>query len=692
MTESIQSLLQEVWDICKRARVVDDREIIEYIAALLLEIQGIEPLNQNLQPRRPSIRYGIDEEELKLRLRRAGAEIDNDFGKLFDSYVLFQSSKTTQKGSYPLPRHIIIFMLEALGMQPEKSFADFACGSGGFLVHRYQQKHNAASQGQIVGVDIVPAWARIAVANASLNGMTKEHTEIYDDDAFHICGPGGALSNRQFDYIAMAPSFGKVANEKAVTDALGQAASSSNESSFIRLMVEKLKRNGKGIMMVPNNLLSRTGDRSLRKMLVEDFYLRAVVSLQSGMLYPFNDEQVGLICIQKRKFSTPPQAWFFKAEQDGYSLTLSRDVTQAPTLASDMPLIKAALNHNDFDYYDIHLQQYSRALNTMVSSIRPMMALRIKWLSRSGGQDFLGMLVQIAEQAQVISITLVNKPAEERNYLIAEVKVADQSTTFIILPLAQRSISQPWTVEQFSSRNECVAKLYAPDIPDFKEIPNIVLFENGQPGQFLVFSPDGRLLGVSKPRSAIVAPAYNLHPDQYIQPPTISEPESQEPSTEQVTSTETSVAKTLSEIKKRQAIIRDYADSLLGRVEMKPLIGEQLPPRVVPDLLSDGYCTSIPLFDTRQERIWKHICSHQSHQEQALYFTSDDVRKQLETAQPEANKADIVSIQQTLDLLVRLGLIIHVIIRNPGTDTVKRYYRLVTEQDQPAPVEESESR
>src|SRR5579884_4457595 len=122
MPENIQSLLQEVWDICKRARVVDDREIIEYIAVLLLEIRGIAPLIPSLRPRRPSIRYGIDEEELKSLLRRAGAEVDNDFGRLFDSYVLFQSSKTAQRESYTIPRKIITYKIKIMDIKKRKKF------------------------------------------------------------------------------------------------------------------------------------------------------------------------------------------------------------------------------------------------------------------------------------------------------------------------------------------------------------------------------------------------------------------------------------------------------------------------------------------------------------------------------------------------------------------------------------------
>ncbi len=676
MPENIQSLLQEVWDICKRARVVDDREIIEYIAVLLLEIRGIAPLIPSLRPRRPSIRYGIDEEELKSLLRRAGAEVDNDFGRLFDSYVLFQSSKTAQRGSYPIPRHIITFMLEILDIQPGKSFADFACGSGGFLVHRYRQKHSDVQKEKTVGVDIAPAWTRIANANASLNGLPAQRVEIYDDDAFHACGPEGVLNNRYFDCIAMAPSFGKASNEKTAMEVSGRASSSSNETLFTRLMVEKLSRSGKGIIMVPNGLLSRTADRTLRRTLVEDHALRAVISLQSGMLYPFNDEQVGLIFVQKQPLSTPPQPWFFRVEQDGYSLTRSRDVTQEPSLSSDMPLIVAAMNHSNTDYYDIPVKQNSIATN--------LPTIRIKWLSRPKGRDFLGMLVQIAEQTEVISVRLVSKPKEGQNYLIAEVKVADQNPTFIILLLAQRSVSKPWTDKQFSSRDECIKKIYAPETPDPREIPEVFLFRSGQAGQTLVFSSEGRLVGISEPRKTIVEAGYNLHPDRYLPQVEVREFESRELTSEQTALREMSAAVALDEIKRRQAIIRDYADNLLGRVEMKPLVREQLPPRIIATNTSSF--PLLPYLGKKQRDIWEHLLSHKQYQSYALYFRDKDLYNELSTT-----GIDFIAIQQTLDLLIRLGLVVQVMVCGPGTETAGRYYRLVTEQDQPVSVKESES-
>jgi type I restriction enzyme M protein len=673
MSDGVQEKLREVWDICRQAGIANDRELVEYISALLLEVTGVEPLSKELQPRRPHIRYRIEEAELEQLLQEA-IHSAKGAGLLLDRYVLFQSSRTPQKGSYPIPRHIINFMLDMLHMEPTDSFADFACGSGGFLVHRNKNERPGAQPGPIVGVDINPEIARIAAANVVLNYLPRKQTRIYSEDAFRICSPDGPLGKTEFDCIAMAPSFGKPANERLAREVLGIESGGFNETLFTYLAVKKLRRSGKAVVMVPTSLLSRTQDSQLRRMLSEEQTIKAVISLNEGMLYPFNDLATALLYVEKQRSNRRSQTWFFKVEQDGYLLTRSRDLTAPPSSSSDMPLVMEAFTYDSADFTPIPREDDGS------------LALRVGWLStpeassKTRQRRFLGMLIKIPEQVLLASVRLISTLQRENQerYLIAEVGVAQQKTTFIALPLTDKEHSRP-RIQQFSSRSKCFSSLYEMSERDAETLPDVFLFRNGVDGQLLAFTPDGRLLGVSAYRTAIADEQYNLQPEHYI-------PE------QQTTRREIPTAVTLSEIKKRQAIIKDYADNLLGRVEMKPLIGEQLPPRVAPGLLSDGYTTLIPLFDTRQERIWKHIRSQQSHQEQAMYFTSDDLQKQLETAQPDAGKVDIVSIQQMLDLLVRLGLIVHVIVRDPGTDTVKRYYRLATEQDQPAPIEESEPR
>src|SRR6266700_4230289 len=165
--EQIERILDEVWSLFNRASILHNRAIIEYIARFLLEIEGMSSSELELElkdfvPRRPSHLSDSLQEEINGKLDNARI-LAKGVGTFFDRYVLFHSFDFTQKESYPIPRHIERFMLNILDIRPQDTFADFTCGSGGFLVNRYVT--NGTHTGTSVGIDISPEWIRIACAN-----------------------------------------------------------------------------------------------------------------------------------------------------------------------------------------------------------------------------------------------------------------------------------------------------------------------------------------------------------------------------------------------------------------------------------------------------------------------------------------------------------------------------------------------
>jgi hypothetical protein len=246
-----------------------------------------------------------------------------------------------------------------------------------------------------------------------------------------------------------------------------------------------------------------------------------------------------------------------------------------------MPLVLKALTYSSADFTSIPWEDDG------------LPALRVGWLSvpeaitRTRRRNFVGMLIKIPDQVVLASVRLISTSQRENQgrYLVAEVGIAQQKTTFIAPPLTDKEHSRP-RIQQFPTNNRCFSSLSgisernAETMPD----PGVSLFTNGVSGQVLAFTSDGRLFGISVYSTTNADEHYNLQPEHYIPEP-------------QTIRREIPGTVILSELKKRQAIIRDYADNLLGRVEMKPLIGKQLPPLVAPGLLTDGYSTLIPLFD-----------------------------------------------------------------------------------------------
>jgi len=175
----IRKVLDDIWAEFRRARYEDDQEIVEYIAYLLLErykahperYPPVNPINPDLVIAPSTIRYRVDEAAVE-RLVDEAEEIytrKGGLGAFFDEAVLFYSLKWREKDSYPVPRHIVDFMLELLRISPRQSFADFSCGTGGFLVHRLPSYKTIQDPGLFVGVEPSRDLARLAHANMLLD-------------------------------------------------------------------------------------------------------------------------------------------------------------------------------------------------------------------------------------------------------------------------------------------------------------------------------------------------------------------------------------------------------------------------------------------------------------------------------------------------------------------------------------------
>jgi hypothetical protein len=201
------------------------------------------------------------------------------------------------------------------------------------------------------------------------------------------------------------------------------------------------------------------------------------------------------------------------------------------------------------------------------------------------------------------------------------------------------------------------------------------IFGQGRADQTIAITADGRLLGFTKTREEIGEAEYTLSDDSHWR-------RHAEPVQEI-----SSVAQMLQEIRKNQRHINDYAENLQGQVEFKQILAEPLPPK----LLALDQFPLTTFLGTEQERIWKKICwevppvdQHSPESNYAWPFTLDDFLKKAQNEEAddggeEARNGDEkpVTVEQTLQLLERLGLIVQVA---PSTSST-RYYRRVTELD-----------
>ena len=254
---------------------------------------------------------------------------------LGDAYEHLLSIMGTQgdAGQFRTPRHIIDFIVAAVNPQIGERILDPACGSAGFLVsaHNYIIKANTnkgklmLTQAQkrqlpnnIVGRDIDPGMIRLAMVNLYLHKIKRPHAEEYDtlsDDAHWQERHDVILANPPF----MTPRGGIRPHGRFSIRA------SRSEVLFVDYISEHLSPQGRAGIIVPEGIVFQSGAayKELRKMLIEEWGLYAVISLPQGVFYPYSGVKTSVLLLDRTR-KDYKNILFLRMENDGFELNAKR--------------------------------------------------------------------------------------------------------------------------------------------------------------------------------------------------------------------------------------------------------------------------------------------------------------------------------------------------------------------------------
>lgn len=353
----VEPTLNQIWREFRSEGITDDLAIIEHVAYLLLgyhlgvgdavvqaaqagDPEPLRPIEEVLRARQapaeliPTVpgRLGADKWRSVVD-RLAEALQHHSPGQLFNHCVVTRLSEMLPGGRYPTPRHIARAMVNLAAPHPGEALADLACGSGGLLVAAADRKP------RVTGVEISPNWARIAWANVTLHDLPDPDIRI--GNAFAVFDE--PHSKPQFDCILLNPPFGETVDRALVERAFGAGAgrlAGRSETLFARKALDLLKPGGRLAILLPAGpLFARGGaDQSLRQSLVDQFQLRAVISLPRDAFQPYNTIQTHLLLARKPVDGEAPSdgVWFYRVTHDGFSAGRNRrpepELDQLPRL------------------------------------------------------------------------------------------------------------------------------------------------------------------------------------------------------------------------------------------------------------------------------------------------------------------------------------------------------------------------
>jgi len=319
------------------------------------------------------------------------SRLDTDIkGDLYES-LLSSIESAGELGQFLTPRHIIRAIIEMVNPKIGETIFDPACGSAGFLITSYEwlkfknsdpkniedrdgrkigygdklnkEQWKFLTEKTFHGYDVDPEMVRLALMNLILHGIEGAHIRRKDT----VAGAEDEEDLRRFDIVLTNPPFAGKVDRERIKPTL-PVKSNKTQVLFLGYVINSLKPNGRAGIILPEGSLFGTNkdDKEIRRYMLENTKLEAVVSMPAGVFQPYAGVKTSFLIFRKRpksiviaseakqsrhsepseeshgvprqardKFSLDEEIWFFDMKGDGSSLSAAKKF--GPQYKNDIP-------------------------------------------------------------------------------------------------------------------------------------------------------------------------------------------------------------------------------------------------------------------------------------------------------------------------------------------------------------------
>lgn len=291
------------------------------------------------------------------------SNLDTDVkGDLYE-YLLSQINSAGKLGAFLTPRHIIRAIVEMVNPKMGETILDPACGTGGFLITAYdyikfknsdpknieekngrkigygdklnKEQWNFLTQKTFQGYDVALEVSRIALMNLLLHGLEGAHILRKDT----VAGVEDESDLKKYDVILTNPPFAGLVDAGRIKPTL-PVKSKKTQVLFLGYVINSLKLGGRAGIILPEGSLFGTNkdDKDIRRFLLENAKLEAVVSMPPGVFQPYAGVKTSFLIFKKKsapKLEEKEKIWFFDMKGDGSSLSAAKKF--GPQYKNDIP-------------------------------------------------------------------------------------------------------------------------------------------------------------------------------------------------------------------------------------------------------------------------------------------------------------------------------------------------------------------
>ncbi len=272
-------------------------------------------------------------------------------GDLYE-YLLSKLSTSGANGQFRTPKHIINMMVELMKPTPEDKIMDPACGTAGFLAssvdylmrnHKDEimvsrEKRDHFNNEAFSGNDTDTTMLGISAMNLMLHNV--ENPKLNHENSL---ASDYTVENEYSLVLANPPFKGSLDYDQVHSNLLEGAKTKKTELLFLRLITRILKIGGRAAVIIPDGVLfgSSNAHKYIRKEIIENHKLEAVISMPSGVFKPYAGVSTGILIYTKTGDGGTDDVWFYDMTADGFSLDDKRN----PVDENDIPDIIERFNN-----------------------------------------------------------------------------------------------------------------------------------------------------------------------------------------------------------------------------------------------------------------------------------------------------------------------------------------------------------
>lgn len=259
-------------------------------------------------------------------------------------YLLSKIATAGTNGQFRTPRHIIRMMVDMVQPNKHDTICDPSAGTAGFLVSagEYIQENHAEwfhekdfrahfNNNMFSGIEFDNTMLRIGAMNLQLHGIEKPI--LIGKDAL---SESNADIREQYSLILANPPFkGSLDFDSVETSLLKTVHTKKTELLFLALMLRMLKLGGRCAVIIPDGVLfgSSNAHKQIRKELIANNKLDAVISMPSGVFKPYAGVSTAVVFFTKTGTGGTENVWFYDMQADGYTLDDKRAETKETDIA-----------------------------------------------------------------------------------------------------------------------------------------------------------------------------------------------------------------------------------------------------------------------------------------------------------------------------------------------------------------------